>query len=519
MAANAPSSRPHQEILLKVENITKRYPLVLANDNISFEIRRGEICSLLGENGAGKSTLAEILCGACRPDSGTISFGGKPTAFASPRDAIAAGVGMVHQHFTLVPTLSAVENIFIGTKSTGILLDLKPTTRRLEELCAAYEVELDLHAKVSQLSVDKQQWVEILKALFGGIQLLILDEPTAALTPQESRKLYANLQKMRSEGLSIICITHKLEEVIDASDRVIVLRNGKLVDAIETAATNKEALARMMVGRDVMFRVDNKRKEPGEALLEVDDLTAYNDRGHAALRGVSFTVRRGEVLAVAGVSGNGQKELFDVLVGVRQAAGGRIALDRKDITNRPTTFSRGHGIGSIPADRIHQGLVMDFRVDENLILGRHWDSRFTRWSFLSQGKIAAFAETMIRDYEIVPPSASQAVRALSGGNLQKVIIARELSQEPKCLLVNQPTRGLDVGATEYAHRRLLQERDRGAGILLISEDLAEILSLATRIAVIFRGQIVGMMDGGEASIDEIGLLMAGIHRGAPRRLQ
>lgn len=500
------------ETLLRVEGITKRFPQALANDGISFALRRGEILCLLGENGAGKSTLAEILCGACRPDAGTIHLDGTPRVFASPKDAIAVGIGMVHQHFALVPTLSAAENVAIGTRSSKTLLDIGPITRRLEELCAQYEIELDLHARISQLSVGEQQWVEILKALHGGIRLLLLDEPTAALTPQEVSKLFANLGKMRDSGLAIICITHKLDEVMDISDRVMVLRSGKVVGLVETAATSREELARLMVGRDVVLRIENRRPPPGAKLLDVTGISVLNDEGRRAVRGVSFAIRRGEILGVAGVSGNGQKELFDAMVGARPAVEGEIRLDGEDLTNRSPAYFAERGMGGIPDDRIHQGLVMDFRVDENLILGRHRHRPFAERSLLRWKMIAGFAHGLIRDYEIVPPSGASVARVLSGGNLQKVVVARELSQTPKCLIVSQPTRGLDVAATEYVHRRLLQERDRGAAILLMSEDLGEIVNLATRIAVLFRGEIVGEMAAQGASIEEIGLLMAGVRR-------
>lgn len=503
--------------LLQIEHLSKRFPQVLANDDISFEVARGEVCCLLGENGAGKSTLAEILYGAYQPDAGTIRLKGRAVSFASPKDAINAGIGMVHQHFALVPTLSAVENVFIGSPSTGVLLDLNGTRRRLEELSALYGIELDLDVPVSQLSVGEQQWVEILKAVYGGVELLILDEPTAVLTPQQSEKLFINLRKMRDEGLSIVFITHKLQEVMSVSDRVVVLRGGRVVATLSTADTDKEELARKMIGRDVVFRVDNVRRQAGDVLLAVDDLAAVNERGYWALRQVSFTVRHGEILGLAGVSGNGQRELFDVLVGVRAAARGRIVLDGEDVTNCSSTAMAARGISGVHEDRVGQGLVMDFRVDENLILGRHRDRRFRKRLLFDRGAIASHADRLIRDYEIVPPSASQVVRVLSGGNLQKVILARELSLAPKCLVVNQPTRGLDVGATEYVRRRLLEERDRGAAILLISEDLDEILNLSSRVAVMFKGEIVGLLDPAEATIERIGLLMAGIGEWAPRR--
>ena len=502
-------------VLLKTEHLTKRFPQVVANDDISFEIKKGEIHCLLGENGAGKTTLAEILYGAYKPDAGSIYFKGQPISLTSPKEAIELGIGMVHQHFVLIPPLSAIENIIIGTKSTGIWLDLSQATRQLEALCANYGIELDLTAEVAQLAVGEQQWVEILKALYGGVELLILDEPTAVLTPQESEKLFAILRQMKDDGLSIIFITHKLKEVMAVSDRVTVLRKGKWINTVDTASVTKEELAKMMVGREVVFQFDQETVEAGEVLLEVKELYAQNDKGRPALQGISFQLRHREILGIAGVSGNGQRELFDVLVGVRSAAAGQIIFDGEDLTHRSSGYIANRGIGSVPEDRIQQGLVMDFRVDENLILGLHRSQQFSKWSFLNQAQIEAFAQKMIDNYDIATPSMRQTTRLLSGGNLQKVILARELSQQPKCLIVSQPTRGLDVGAAEYVRRRLLEQRDWGAGVLLISEDLDEIFNLATRIVVIFKGEIVGTLTAATATLEEVGLLMAGIHKGTP----
>ena len=497
------------EPLLRVENLTKRFPQVLANDSISLSIERGEIHCLLGENGAGKSTLAEILYGVHQPDSGTIYYKGQPVTLSSPRDAIDLGIGMVHQHFVLVPPLSVIENIVVGTDSRGIMLELDQACRKVEALCADYDVELDLHAKVWNLSVGEQQWVEILKALYVGVELLILDEPTAVLTPQEADKLFAIIRKMREEGLSIIFITHKLKEVMAVSDRVTVLRKGRLISTVDTSATTREELARMMVGREVIFQIENEMVEPGETLLQIKDLRAEDELDRESLRGLSLTLRRREILGLAGVSGNGQRELFDILAGVMKATAGQILLDGVEITNRSPRYVAGQGIANVPEDRIRQGLVMDFGVDENLILGLHRTEPFSRAGFLNYREIRSFAEDLVERYEIMTPSVTQTTRVLSGGNLQKVILARELSQEPRCLIVSQPTRGLDVGATEYVRRQLLNQRDRGAGILLISEDLDEIFNLATRIAVIFKGKIVGLFEIAEATLEEIGLLMAG----------
>jgi len=505
----SPAGNPGDEPLLQVEHVSKRFPQILANDDISFSVARGEIHCLLGENGAGKSTLAEVLYGVQRPDSGTILFRGLPVTLSSPRDAIQLGIGMVHQHFVLVPPFTVLENVIIGTQHQGLRLDRRQAAERLGGLCTNYGVNLDLDAQIWHLCVGEQQWVEILKAVYVGVELLILDEPTASLTPQEVDKLFAIMRKMRDDGLSMLFITHKLNEVLEVSDRVTVLRKGKLVHSVATRDTSQRELARMMVGREVDLNSVREPRTPGLPVLEVDGLRVRDDRNLEALRGVSFTLRQGEILGVAGVSGNGQRELFDALTGARKPFAGLVRLAGREITHSTAAQIADLGVASVPEDRVHQGLVMEFRVDENLILGKQRLSPFANGAFLNQRGIAAFAEDMIREYEIATPSGGQVTRVLSGGNLQKVILARELAREPQCLIVSQPTRGLDVGAMEYVRRRLVAERDRGAGVLLISEDLDELFSLATRIAVMFRGQIVGMLDAETASREQVGLLMAG----------
>jgi len=497
------------DVLLRVENLNKRFPQVFANRDISLEIRKGEIHCLLGENGAGKTTLAECLYGAYRPDSGTITLKGKPLDLLSPRDAIAVGIGMVHQHFVLAPPLSVVENVIVGTP-LSFLVDVRGAEGRLRELCGDYGLELPLKAPVAQLSVGQRQWVEILKALYVGVDLLILDEPTAVLTPMETEKLFAVLQKMKREGLAVIFITHKLDEVMALSDRVTVLRKGRLVATVDTADVDKAELARMMVGRDVVFRVEKAAFDPGPPLVEIHDLEAQGDSGQQALLGVSLSIRAGEIMGLAGVSGNGQKELFEVLVGMRRATDGSVYLEGKDVTNRSPRFLIERGVAAVPEDRIDEGLVMDFRVRENIVLGLHRNQPYARWLFTDRSKIEEFANESIKNYGIATPSANHVTRLLSGGNLQKVILARELSREPAFLIANQPTRGLDVGATEYVHNRLLEQRKRRAAILLISEDLDEIFNLSDRIGVMFKGRIAGMLDASEATLDRVGQLMAGV---------
>lgn len=502
-------ARVTDEPLLRVEHLTKRFPQLLANDAVSFDVRRGEVHCLLGENGAGKTTLAECLYGTYRPDGGQIHFKGQSLSLSSPKDAIRAGLGMVHQHFVLAPPLTAIENIVVGVRSEPALTNLRRAKQRLETLCGTYGIELDLSATIAQLSVGEQQWVEILKALYVGVDLLILDEPTAVLTPQKAEQLFAILRKMKADGLSVIFITHKLHEVMEVSDRVTVLRKGKRVGTLNTCETTKEELAKLMVGREVVFRLEKEALNEGPALLEVHDVRAYNDRGQEALQGVSMTLRRNEIMGLAGVSGNGQRELFEVLVGMRRATAGRACLEGEDLVNRSPRFVMERGLASVPEDRLHEGSVGEFRVDENLILGLHRQPPYAKGQFLSPAHIAAAAKESIRRFDIATPSAAQVTRTLSGGNIQKVILARELSQNPKCLVVNQPTRGLDVGATEYVHRQLLAQRQRGAGILLISEDLDEIFNLADRIAVMFKGRVVAVLDAARATLEQVGLLMAG----------
>lgn len=496
------------EPLLRIDNVTKLFPDVIANSEVSIDVHPGEIHCLLGENGAGKTTLADILYGISQPDEGEVYFKGELLLAKSPKDAIEVGIGMVHQHFELVSPMSALENVVIGTSE-----DPREARRRLEELCTSYDVDIDLDVETGRLSVGEQQWVEILKALYGGVDLLILDEPTAVLTPQGVRKLFEFLNEMKSRGLAIVFITHKLWEVMEVSDRVSVLRRGKLVDTVDTADTTTEDLARLMVGRDVILTVEKAEATPGARVLEVEDIHVDAHSARGSVRGLSLDVRESEILGIAGVSGNGQKALFDALVGVQQPVSGTIKLDGEDITKLTPKQLAAKGIAAVPADRIHQGLMMDFSVQENLVLGRHKAPQFVKRGLLNQKAIAAFAEKSIADYEIMTPSAQQITRVLSGGNLQKIILARELSNEPRVLIVHQPTRGLDIGASEYVRRRIVEERDRGAAVILMSEDLDETFNLADRIAVIYEGQINGVLEPQDATYEKVGMLMAGITNG------
>jgi simple sugar transport system ATP-binding protein len=496
--------------VLRVERLTKAFPQTLAVDDVSFDLRRGEVHCLLGENGAGKSTFAECLYGAYRPDSGHIFVAGRPVHFGSPRDAIRHGLGMVHQHFVLVPSLTVTENVIAGVAAPGLFLDLEAAGRQTREQCQNYDVDLEPSAVVAQLSVGQQQWVEILKALYVGARILILDEPTAVLTPQETDRLFAVLKRMTAEGLSIILITHKLDEVMAVSDRVTVFRQGKHIATLPTAQTSKAELARLMVGRDVIFRVDKEQVATGEPVLEVENLRALKDNQREALRGVTFRVHQGEIFGLAGVAGNGQKELFDILVGVGQPSAGSVRLDGRLVAGHSPQDAARLGLASIPQDRITQGLLMDHSVSENLILGLQRDRPFRAWAFMNMRQVMQFARQAITEYAIAAASPRLRIRVLSGGNLQKVILARELSRRVKCVLASSPTRGLDVGATEFVHRRLVALRQGGAGVLLISEDLDEVLNLADRVAVMFQGQIMGVFGAGEVKREQIGLLMAGV---------
>ena len=498
------------ELLIEVINLSKHFPLVVANDRINLDIRKGEIHCLLGENGAGKTTLAECLYGYYQPDAGEIYYKGQPINFSSPSEAIKHGIGMVHQHFMLVEPHTVLENIVLGAEDNGLILDFRRAKQKVNQLCAQYSVNLDPFSKIWQLSVGEQQWVEILKALYVDAELLIMDEPTAVLTPQESDHLFSILELMKDEGLSIIFITHNLREVMAVSDRVTVLRKGRKVDTVETQNTSIRTLVKMMVGREVSFELEKEEVIPGKPVLEINNLRAKNDMGQVALSGIDLSVHEGEIVGIAGVAGNGQKELMEVLIGIRKAEGGSVRMSKNDLLSMSTRQIMNQGVGHIPSDRIKQGLVMDFSISENLILGHEWKKPFRKGMILDRKSIQNFADAAINEFEIYTPSAEHKAKFLSGGNLQKVILAREFGKSLKLLLTDQPCRGLDVGVTEYVHNQLLKLRLDGVAILLISEDLDEIFNLTDRIAVISKGQIVGTFKTRDAQRNKIGLLMAGI---------
>lgn len=496
-----------------MRGIVKRFPGVLANDHIDFEVRAGEIHALLGENGAGKTTLMNILYGLYRPDQGQIAINGQVVAIHSPANAIRLGIGMIHQHFMLVPTLSVVENVALGLPSSrGFLLDLEVVTERILHLSQTYGLTVDPAATVWQLAVGEQQRVEILKALYRGADLLILDEPTAVLTPQEVEELFTTLRRMAREGHALIFISHKLHEVLSISDRVTVLRDGRVVKTLPTAEATREDLARLMVGREVLLRVDRPPVKLGDPVLRLEDLWAAGDKGVPALRGVSLQVRSGEILGIAGVSGNGQRELAEVIAGLRLPTQGRIIIAGVDTTGWSPERLLKHGLAYIPEERMRDGVIRDFSVEENLILKNHTDRPYANGIFMNFGKIAEYADNLIANFDIRTPSRDTPLKNLSGGNIQKMVLARELSRQPRVLIAAQPTRGVDISATEYIHRQLVAQRAKGTATLLISEDLDEILNLSDRIAVMYEGQIVGVVDQHEATVEQLGLMMAGAHR-------
>jgi ABC-type uncharacterized transport system ATPase subunit len=496
--------------VLELRGITKRFPGVLANDHVDFDLRKSEVHALLGENGAGKSTLMNILYGLYKPDEGEILLRGEPVEIDSPHDAIAHGIGMVHQHFMLIPVMTVAENIVLAAepKKAGLLLDTAAAERRVRELADQFKFHIDPHAKVQDITVGQQQRVEILKALYRGAEILILDEPTAVLTPQEATELFEILKRLVAEGMSVIFISHKLNEVLEIADRITVLRRGKKVDTIPGEGATEELLARMMVGREVLLRVDKKPAQPGAEALTVDDLHVLDDRGLEAVRGVSFTVRTGEIVALAGVDGNGQTELIDAITGLRKPASGTVVVAGNDLTGKSAHDYLEHGVGHIPEDRHRRGLVLEFSLAENLVLHDYAKQPFASRGLLHPKAILDYARKLLTEFDVRGGAPETRASALSGGNQQKVVIAREVSRDPQALIAAQPTRGLDVGAIEFVHRRLVEERDEGRAVLLVSLELEEVLSLADRILVIYEGRIVGEFDP-SVTEEELGIAMTG----------
>jgi general nucleoside transport system ATP-binding protein len=501
----APTDTP----VLELRGITKRFPGVLANDRVDLDLRKGEVHALLGENGAGKSTLMNILYGLYSPDEGEVLLNGKPADIDSPHAAIAAGIGMVHQHFMLIPVMTVAENIVLASEpKKGVLLDSSGAERRVRELAERFKFHIDPRAKIEDITVGQQQRVEILKALYRNADILILDEPTAVLTPQEAVELFEILKELVAQGMSVIFISHKLNEVLDIADRITVLRRGRKIDTIPREGATEEGLARMMVGRDVLLRVDKKPSQPAETLLHVENLRVVDDRGLEAVRGVSFDVRAGEIVAIAGVDGNGQTELIDALTGLRRPSEGAVAVGGRDMTTASAHQFLQEGVGHIPEDRHRRGLVLDMSLAENLVLHDYAKPPYAKRGFLNPKKIVESARGLLQEFDVRGGSATTPASALSGGNQQKVVIAREVHRDPRVLIAAQPTRGLDVGAIEFVHRRLVEQRDAGKAVLLVSLELEEVLSLADRILVIYEGGIAGEY-GPDVTEEELGIAMTG----------
>jgi general nucleoside transport system ATP-binding protein len=500
-------------VKLELRGITKRFPGVVANEGVDLDVRPGEILGLLGENGAGKTTLMNVLYGLYQPDEGEILIDDKPVTFSGPGDAIAAGIGMVHQHFMLVPVFTVTENVMLGVESTRRafgFLDKPAARRRIMDISRRHGLRIDPDALVEDLPVGVRQRVEIVKTLYRWSDVLILDEPSAVLTPQETEDLIGVMRSLVEIGTSIVFITHKLTEVLDIADRITVLRRGKVVGTTTPAETSREKLAAMMVGRNVQLVVDKGPADAGDPVLEVHDLVVRDDRGHPAVDGLDLAVRSGEILAIAGVQGNGQSELVEAVTGLREPDSGEIRLGGQALASSPREVYRD-GVAHVPEDRMEDGLIGDFTVADNLVLTGYWHEPYASGLQLNGDAIVASATERVAEFDIRTPSIFNRVSNLSGGNQQKVIAAREFSRPLKLIVAAQPTRGLDVGSIEYIHRRIVEKRNEGAAVLIISSELDEVLALGDRIAVMYQGKIVDVLDPEEATFERLGLLMGGAH--------
>ncbi|HEY9385746.1 MAG TPA: ABC transporter ATP-binding protein [Nitrososphaeraceae archaeon] len=516
--ASVDSEKSYHESVVSMRGITCRFDKVIANQDINFELAKGEIHALLGENGAGKTTLMSILYGLYQPEAGEIYIKGKRVAIRSPLDAIELGIAMVHQHFLLTLPHTVTENIIVGLKSNNnrgkIFLDTDTAEKKILELSKKYGLDINPKAIVGNLSVGEQQRVEIIKALYRDIDILILDEPTSMLTPQEEKALFATLKSMVEQGLSIIFITHKLHEVMSASTSVTVLQNGRVVGTIKTSDTSEADLAKMMVGRPVIHQSDKggelkSTREKMQTILEIRQVYALNNSNVPALKDLSLDLRKGEILGIAGVDGNGQSELAEVIAGLRTVQSGQIVMDSQSISNLSPRKIREMGLAYVPEDRLNTGLILEYSIAENLILDRWYSKPYSGKLFLKDSEMKKFADKAISDFDIRTPGINVPVKSMSGGNLQKVVLARELSRSPRLLIAHNPTRGLDIGATEYIHTQLIKQKNSGVGVLLFSLDLDEILLISDRIAIIYEGRIMAVIAREDADVDHIGMLMGG----------
>ncbi|MES5956250.1 ABC transporter ATP-binding protein [Bacillus fungorum] len=498
------------EYVIEMNNITKVFPGIVANDDITLQVKQGEIHALLGENGAGKSTLMNVLFGLYQPEQGEIKIKGKPVKITNPNIANDLGIGMVHQHFMLVHNFTVTENIILGNepKKNGKIA-VEEAAKEIKQLSEQYGLAVDPHAKIEDISVGMQQRVEILKTLYRGAEILIFDEPTAVLTPQEIHELIQIMKKLVQEGKSIILITHKLKEIMEVCDRCTIIRKGKGIGTVDVAETDEHKLAELMVGRQVNFKTEKIDAKPKEEVLSIANLVVHDARQLPAVKGLDLTVRAGEIVGIAGIDGNGQSELIEAITGLRKVESGSIAIKGKEITNWPVRKITEEGIGHIPEDRHKHGLVLDFSVRDNIVLQTYYKNQFSKKGILNFTSITAKAKELIQQFDVRTPSEQTLARALSGGNQQKAIIAREVDRDPDLLIAAQPTRGLDVGAIEFIHKRLIEQRDKGKGVLLLSLELDEILNVSDRVAVIYEGKIVAIVDAKETNEQQLGLLMAG----------
>jgi ABC-type uncharacterized transport system ATPase subunit len=498
------------DYVIEMLHIRKEFPGIVANDDITLQLKKGEIHALLGENGAGKSTLMNVLFGLYQPEQGEIRVNGKEVKITSPNIANDLGIGMVHQHFMLVDTFTVTENIILGKEPTkGGKIDLKEAAQEVRELSERYGLKIDPDAKISDISVGMQQRVEILKTLYRGADILIFDEPTAVLTPQEIKELIQIMQNLITEGKSIILITHKLKEIMEVCDRCTVIRKGKGIGTVNVSETNPNELASLMVGREVVFTTVKQDAKPSEEVLNIKDLVVKDSRGIEAIRGLNLSVRAGEIVGIAGVDGNGQTELIEAITGLKKSESGTISINGTEIQRKSPRKITETGIGHIPQDRHKYGLVLDYSIGENMVLQTYYQQPLSKFGVLNYKNIFNKARTLIKEFDVRTPSEYTPARALSGGNQQKAIIAREIDRNPDLLIAAQPTRGLDVGAIEFIHKRLIEQRDQGKAVLLVSFELDEILNVSDRIAVIYEGSIVAIVDPKKTTEQELGLLMAG----------